>query len=180
MTKKELFDGYQEAKDTGKDIDSVILYIHMPGGEEEIIINPDVPAKLAYIDRTYDDTLIHANCKDIYITDAIFTLDDGEGVDFGTVLCELKDGRRATRKGWNGKGMWIELCTPPGDFTDEYGDTYGRRPYMYMKAADNTLVPWVASQTDLLAEDWEILDPPECLAEAGQDAGTPAAMPAAL
>lgn len=178
MTKKELFDGYQAAKDTGKDIDSVILYIHMPTGEEEIIINPAVAEKMAYIDKTYDQELVHTNCKDIYIADAIFTLATDDGVDFGTVICELKEGRRATRKGWNGKGMWIELCTPPGEFTDKYGDTYGRRPYLYMKVADNTLVPWVASQTDLLAEDWEILDPPEFLTEAGQDAGTSAALPA--
>lgn len=40
MKKVELFAQYQEAKNTGKEIDSVILYIHMPGGEEEIIINP--------------------------------------------------------------------------------------------------------------------------------------------
>lgn len=177
MTKKELFDRYQIEKDTGADIDSVILYIHMPGGEEEIIINPDVPAKLAYIDQTYDDNLVHAGCKDIYITDAIFT-QDCECVDFGCALDALRDGARAARKGWNGKGMWVELCTPPGDFTDEYGDTYGRRPYLYMKAADNTLVPWVASQTDLLAEDWIILDEPEFLEEAGQEAGASAAMPA--
>lgn len=67
MKKVELFAQYQEAKNTGKEIDSVILYIHMPGGEEEIIINPAVADKMDYIDRTYNDDLVHTGCKDIYI-----------------------------------------------------------------------------------------------------------------
>ena len=74
MKKVELFAQYQEAKNTGKEIDSVILYIHMPGGEEEIIINPAVADKMDYIGRTYNDDLVHMGCKDIYIVNAIFTI----------------------------------------------------------------------------------------------------------
>lgn len=66
---------------------------------------------------------------------------------FGDALWHLKDGRRVMRKGWNGKGMWLELERPaPGSKMT--------LPYIYMKTADNNLVPWLASQTDLLAEDW--------------------------
>lgn len=76
--------------------------------------------------------------------------------DFGWALSLLKDGRRMARSGWNGKGMWIYLCVPDGDYTLEVtGKTYGRLPYIYMKTADDKLVPWLASQTDVLAEDWE-------------------------
>ena len=110
MKKVELFAQYQEAKDTGKEIDSVILYIHMPGGEEEIIINPGVADKMDYINRTYNDDLVHTGCKDIYIVNAIFTIDEGEGCDFGAALDALKDGCRVTRAGWNGKGQYIELA----------------------------------------------------------------------
>lgn len=68
-------------------------------------------------------------------------------MDFGYAIQSLKDGAVVTRAGWNGKGMWIELQVP---------DPHSKmtRPYIYMKTVDNQLVPWVASQTDLLANDW--------------------------
>ena len=71
--------------------------------------------------------------------------------DFGEALSHLKVGGRASRKGWNGKGMWIELQKP-----DEHSKM--TLPYIYMKTADNNLVPWLASQTDMLSEDWILLD----------------------
>ena len=72
---------------------------------------------------------------------------------FATALDCLKRGSRVARTGWNGKGMWVELQTP---------DTHSKMtlPYLYLsypKDAENTpgaRVPWLASQTDLLAEDW--------------------------
>lgn len=71
--------------------------------------------------------------------------------DFGYALAGLKDRQKMTRSGWNGKGMYIELQTP----TETSKMT---RPYIFMKTADNQLVPWVASQTDLLAEDWGLVN----------------------
>lgn len=66
---------------------------------------------------------------------------------FGTAISLLKNGRRVSRSGWNGKGMWIALQVP-----DEHSKM--RRPYIYMSDAQGLLVPWLASQTDVLAEDW--------------------------
>ena len=79
--------------------------------------------------------------------------------DFGQALNVLRGGRRVARHGWNGKDMFIMLCTLKGElYTLQCtGKAYPRRDYLYMKAADDTLVPWVASQTDLLAEDWYIV-----------------------
>lgn len=68
-------------------------------------------------------------------------------MDFGQALTALKTGSKATREGWNGKGMHIELQVP-----DEHSKM--RRPYLFMSPVDGDLVPWVASQSDLLAEDW--------------------------
>lgn len=68
--------------------------------------------------------------------------------DFGIALDILKRGGKATRSGWNGKGMWVSMQLP-----DEHSKM--SRPYLYMSTVDGALVPWVASQTDLLAEDWE-------------------------
>ena len=53
------------------------------------------------------------------------------------------------RQGWNGKGMYIEIQNP-----DE--NSKMTLPYIYMKTVDNKIVPWLASQTDILANDWEI------------------------
>lgn len=72
-------------------------------------------------------------------------------VTFSEALVSLKSGRTVARIGWNGKGMWIALQTP-----DEHSKM--SLPYIYMSTADGSLVPWLASQTDLLADDWIILD----------------------
>lgn len=66
---------------------------------------------------------------------------------FGVALDKLKAGKRQQREGWNGKGMYIELQVP-----DEHSKM--SLPYIYMKTAQGDLVPWLASQSDLLSEDW--------------------------
>ena len=74
----------------------------------------------------------------------------------GFAVEELKNGRRVARKGWNGKNMWLVLfegSPAEGDFVFE------RLPYVAMKTADEKLVPWLCSQTDLLAEDWVDVTP---------------------
>ena len=71
---------------------------------------------------------------------------------FGEALELLKNGQRVAREGWNGKGMWLALQIPDENSTM-------RRPYIYMYPVDGALVPWVASQSDLLANDWTIVLP---------------------
>jgi hypothetical protein len=73
-----------------------------------------------------------------------------ESTDFSWMLRHLKNGSRAQRSGWNGKGMWIEIQRP-----DE--NSKMQRPYIYMKTTNDELVPWFASQTDILADDWQLL-----------------------
>lgn len=72
-------------------------------------------------------------------------------ITFSTVLDMMKKYRhhnlRFRRIEWNGKDMYITLQCP-----DE--NSKMTQSYIYMKTADGNLVPWVASQTDLLAEDW--------------------------
>lgn len=100
-----------------------------------------------------------------------------DGVDFSFALKSLKDGGRVRRAGWNGKGMWLTLspggrvsnlnlwATNNKRFAEEQRDGCAQvLPYITMKTADDCIVPWTASQTDLLAEDWEVLrayDPPK-------------------
>lgn len=75
---------------------------------------------------------------------------------FGLALDALQAGKKVARQGWNGKGMWLWLCEPDGDWESSEGKVYGRLPYIYMKTADDKVVPWLASQTDMLAYDWTL------------------------
>ena len=70
-------------------------------------------------------------------------------MNFGEALNALEGGSRVTREGWNGKGMWIHLQRP-----DE--NSKMTLPYIYMRTAQGDLVPWLASQSDLLARDWSL------------------------
>lgn len=69
---------------------------------------------------------------------------------FGEALNHLRQGVKVAREGWNGIGMYVELQVP----TDL---SKMKRPYIFMSPIDGNLVPWVASQTDLLAEDWYVV-----------------------
>lgn len=87
--------------------------------------------------------------------------------DFSVALSRLKDGQRVAREGWNGRGMWLTL-SPGGvvpheslwaannkEFAKNQPEGRARvLPHITMKTADDCIVPWLASQTDLLAEDW--------------------------
>ena len=97
-----------------------------------------------------------------------------EKMDFGDAIRAMKQGKKVARTGWNGKGMWlcIPLCNGPreipangiwGKPNEEYaeknGGTVKVMPYITMKAADGSIVMgWLASQTDMLSEDWCIVD----------------------
>ncbi|GLO70315.1 hypothetical protein MACH17_18320 [Phaeobacter inhibens] len=102
-------------------------------------------------------------------------------MNFGHALQALKDGHRVARAGWNGKGMWIALT--PGSVFDARHAKLGHAakhradelqadlphdgtehviellPHIDMRAADGSMVVgWLASQTDMLADDWLIVD----------------------
>ncbi len=72
-------------------------------------------------------------------------------MDFSDALNAAKKGQSITRKGWNGKGLKVLAQFP--DDNSKMGN-----PYLYIDATalDGKRTPWVPSQTDLFAEDWEI------------------------
>lgn len=82
-------------------------------------------------------------------------------VDFGSAIFALKQGKKVARSGWNGKGMWLSYVNPyhNNQFTliEKEGAEGTFLPYIGMKTVDNKYVPWLASQTDVLAEDWVII-----------------------
>jgi hypothetical protein len=86
-------------------------------------------------------------------------------MNFGSALEALKGGMKVSRAGWNGKGMFLFLV-PGSQFKVNRAPLLGIYPegteidycpHIDMKTADNKVVPWLASQTDVLAEDWELL-----------------------
>lgn len=88
-------------------------------------------------------------------------------MDFSRALPCLKEGEKLTRAGWNGKGMFIFLVQGStfkvnrapllGIYPEGTEIVY--HPHIDMRTADGQIVPWVASQSDLLADDWQMTDP---------------------
>lgn len=76
--------------------------------------------------------------------------------DFGKALEWVKSGKRVARAGWNGKGMWLELQRPDAG-------SKMTLPYLFLNYPADAIntpgarVPWLASQTDMLANDWSVV-----------------------
>lgn len=90
-------------------------------------------------------------------------------LNFSQALENVKAGKKISRFGWNGKGMFIvyQKGYPEGiainkNTAEALGMAEGTKckflPYLMMKTVDGSYVPWLASQTDILAEDWLIND----------------------
>lgn len=85
------------------------------------------------------------------------------GMSFGLAIEALKAGKRVARAGWNGKGMWLGLVlgydyNPDDGKATVFALGCQKLPWIGMKTADNGFVPWLASQTDMLADDWGVIE----------------------
>lgn len=93
------------------------------------------------------------------------SLENGH-MDFGAALASLKLGMRVARSGWNGKNMYLYLVNSSEFEVNrkpllqilEEGTVVKYRAHIDMRTAQGDFVPWVASQSDLLADDWFVLD----------------------
>lgn len=134
--------------------DDGYLVEYLDGGK------PNHPGHAGYISWSPKDVFERAYCE------------VGQGMSFGDALKALKAGQRVARTGWNGKGMWLAY-TPGTKFAPVHakpGHAAAFRakeaphedvrllPHIDMRAADGSMViGWLASQTDMLAEDWMVL-----------------------
>ena len=104
----------------------------------------------------WEDRLVYDDSK--------LAIDAGQGVQYvkeiDLALTELKNGNRVKRKGWNGDGIFLVLQVPDKN-------SKMTQPYIYIDTlglktnnpnAPKGRVPWLASQTDMLAEDWEVIN----------------------
>lgn len=103
----------------------------------------------------YPDSYVSWSPKDVF--EEAYRKTDG--LTFGLAIEALKKGFKVARKGWNGKGIFLELQIP-----DEHSKMTS--PYIFIDTtglqttnsdAPKSRVPWFASQTDMLGEDWEII-----------------------
>ena len=92
-------------------------------------------------------------------------------LSFGEALTAIKNGLKVARSGWNGKGMWIALgLGAPKLSADMFWNPHSKQhaidnggsadvdPYIIMKTASGSIcMGWLASQADMLANDWEIV-----------------------
>ena len=86
-----------------------------------------------------------------------------EDCDFAWAIRQIKQGKKMQREGWNGKGMFVFLV-PGSTFQVNRAPLLGIYPegteinyhaHIDMRTANGQIVPWLASQTDILADDWQ-------------------------
>lgn len=103
----------------------------------------------------YDNGYKSWSPKDVF--DAAYRPTDS--LSFGLAIEAMREGKRVARKGWNGKGIFCELQVPDAN-------SKMTSPYIYINTtglqtdnpdAPKSLVPWQASQTDMLADDWQVV-----------------------
>ncbi len=105
----------------------------------------------------YADGYTSWSPRDVF--EAAYRVTEGPAqfLTFGDAIHFLKAGKRVARHGWNGKGMWLEMQRP-----DEHSKM--TLPYLYLSYPNDSVntpgarVPWLASQTDMLTEDWVVLE----------------------
>lgn len=68
----------------------------------------------------------------------------------GNAIFQIREGYKVSRRGWNGPGQFLELQVP-----DEHSKM--TLPYIFINTVKGDRVPWLASQTDILADDWYVV-----------------------
>lgn len=80
----------------------------------------------------------------------------GNTMDIGGAVKQLKNGSKVVRAGWNGRNMWL-LYAGSGTFSIDGRVEGNLIQHIVMKTAQDEFVPWLCSQSDLLADDWEVV-----------------------
>lgn len=174
MDKQELINVFNKAKESGKDIG---VEVTIPGQDTtEIIINrnENIDNKLEFYKKAYDDNCVHCMNNQVKIINAFaigfFTrennskLDSGKEntMDFGEAIRLLKQGKKIQREGWNGKKQYIELASnisyinPEHETINAEHEAIGNKAIAFV-GTSGVQLGWLASQADMLAKDWRIV-----------------------
>lgn len=131
-----------------------------PNDEGYLVVNTTVSERNMQVYNGYVSWLPKKAFEEQYV-ETTGTLSFCDAVEL------LKQGKKVSRLGWNGKDMWLFIVkgnTVKSAINECYGnpDTPENAldvlDAIYMKTADNKLVPWLASQSDILSNDWHIVD----------------------
>lgn len=173
MYKQGLINIFNEAKEAGKDIG---VEVTIPGQDTtEVIINrnENIDNKLEFYKKAYDDNCVHCMNNQVKIINAFaigfFTrVTNNElanmenAMNFGETIKLLKQGKKMQREGWNGKNQYIELATNisyknvKGEVINAEHDAIGNKAIAFV-GTSGVQLGWLASQSDMLAEDWRIV-----------------------
>jgi hypothetical protein len=80
-----------------------------------------------------------------------------DGMSFGLAIEAMRKGLKVARTRWNGKGMWLSLVKNT-EYTVSETDDSVLLPWIGMKTHDNKFIPWLASQSDMLSDDWMVVE----------------------
>lgn len=92
--------------------------------------------------------------KDIF--DRSYNIFDEMTFGDAILLVDTKS-KKVCRKGWNGKGMFLFLASGDCSSLEGLNKSYRCQPYIAMKTAKDTVIPWICSQEDILAKDWMVI-----------------------
>lgn len=89
-------------------------------------------------------------------------MEGNKTLDYGAIgwaVNHMRHGHRVRRKNWNASNLWVAYV-PAGSVQvpQKFGAGYNVQPFLIMKTANDELVPWLCSQTDMLADDWELVN----------------------
>lgn len=155
------------SRDSNGNTNSFYLGIEIPLVSSE---NPELTNTVAVLLGEYvgfdKDRAIYCGTRE-YLYELFKSSEILERMNFGSAIELLKEGKLVTRKGWNGKGMYLWLKQPSviksewckdnilKTIADSNGGEVDALGTICMKTADNkVLTGWLASQTDMLADDW--------------------------
>ena len=150
--------------------------IVLSGSDKAVVVEHDSPdfeytRELPIISREDGYKVIHPDGYESWSPKDVFeeAYRPTNAMNFGLAIEAAKKGKKIAREGWNGKGMWVVYRTgyPDGipcnkNTADAVGIPEGSLfkvcPYLQMKCVDGSFQMWLASQSDILADDWFIVD----------------------
>jgi len=142
-----------------------------PGAHNPLFALAALPTRVALLNDETGSIAIWSNGPSIVVSEPF-------NFDFSMALALLRQGRRVARTGWNGKGMFLFLV-PGSTFQVSRapllgiypeGEQIEYLPHIDMRTAQGTIVPWLASQTDLIACDWVTIPTSDTEAQSMTDA----------